>query len=121
MMSKKEAQTDPIQKIDQVVGSGPFKLNLDETKPGTQYVYDRNPNYVARGEPASGIAGGKVVKVDRVIFINMPDAQTAVAALQAGEIDFYEIPPTDLMGQLESDQNIKVHVLNPPANPSQIP
>jgi peptide/nickel transport system substrate-binding protein len=120
MMRKKEAETDPMQKIDQVVGSGPFILNLDETKPGTQYVYDRNPNYVARGEPASGIAGGKVVKVDRVIFINMPDAQTAVAALQAGEIDFYEIPPTDLMGQLESDKNIKVDVLNPLGNVGQI-
>ena len=37
------------------------------------------------------MAGGKVVKVDRVIDGNMPDAQTAVAAAQAGEIDFFEI------------------------------
>jgi len=112
MMRKKEAETDPMQKIEQVVGSGPFKLNLDETKPGTQYVYDRNPDYVPRSEPPSGIAGGKVVKVDRVVYINMPDGQTAVAALQAGEIDFYEIPPTDLLDQLESDKNIRVQVLN---------
>ena len=60
------------------------------------------------------------VKVDRVIFVNMPDSQTAVAALQAGEIDFYEIPPTDLMGQLESDKNIKIEVLNPLGNVGQI-
>jgi len=120
MMRKKEAETDPMQKIEQVVGSGPFKLNLDETKPGTQYVYDRNPDYVPRGEPASGIAGGKVVKVDRVVFINMPDGQTAVAALQAGEIDFYEIPPTDLLDQLESDKNIRIQVLNNLGNVGQI-
>src|SRR5882672_11858518 len=73
MMRKKEAETDPMQKIGEVVGSGPFKLNLGETKPGTQYVYDRNPDYVPRGEPAGGIAGGKVVKIDRVVFINMTD------------------------------------------------
>ena len=42
----------------------------------------------------------------------MPDSQTALAALQAGEIDFYEIPPTDFMDQLEFDKNIKVEVLN---------
>src|SRR5208283_5638563 len=66
----------------------------------------KNVNYVPRSEPASGTAGGKVAKLDRVIFVNMPDAQTAVAALQAGEIDFYETPPTDLLEQLEDDPNI---------------
>ena len=44
-MRKREAETDPMQKIDQVVGSGPFILNQDETTVGTQYVYDKNPNY----------------------------------------------------------------------------
>lgn len=112
MMRKKEAETDPMQKIDQVVGSGPFKLNMDETKPGTQYVYDRNPDYVPRSEAPSGIAGGKVVKLDRVTFVTMSDPQTAVAALQAGEIDFYEVPLIDQLPQLEGDRNIKIQVLN---------
>lgn len=120
MMRKKEAETDPMQKIDQVVGSGPFKLNLDETKPGTQYVYDRNPDYAPRSEAPAGISGGKVVNLDRVVFINMPDAQTAVAALQAGEIDFYEVPPTDLLPQLEGDKNIKLEVLNALGNVGQV-
>ena len=112
MMRKKEAETDPMQKIADTVGSGPFKLNMDETRVGTSYVYDRNPDYVPRAEPPSGIAGGKVVKVDRVIFLNMPDAQTAVNAVIAGEIDFYEIPPIDLLPQLESDPNLALTVLN---------
>ncbi|MBL8671407.1 MAG: ABC transporter substrate-binding protein [Alphaproteobacteria bacterium] len=120
MMRKKEAETDPMQKIDQVVGSGPFILNLAETKPGTQYVYDRNPSYVPRSEPVSGISGGKVVKLDRVVIVNMPDAQTAVAALQAGEIDFYEVPPADFLGQLQSDPNIKIEVLNALGNVGQV-
>jgi peptide/nickel transport system substrate-binding protein len=106
IMRKREAETDPMQKIDQVVGSGPFILNQDETKVGTQYIYDRNLKYVPRSEPASGTAGGKIAKLERVIFVNMPDAQTAVAALQAGEIDFYETPPTDLLEQLTDDPNI---------------
>jgi peptide/nickel transport system substrate-binding protein len=68
-------------------------MNEHETRPGSQYVYDRNPNYVPRGEPPSWIAGGKVVHVERVIFQNMPDIQTAIAALQAGEVDYVEQPP----------------------------
>jgi peptide/nickel transport system substrate-binding protein len=50
----------------------------------------------------------------------MPDAQTAVAALQSGEIDFYEVPPTDLLPQLEGDKNIKIEVLNGLGNVGQI-
>ena len=120
MMRKKEAETDPMQKVDTVMGSGPFILNQSETKPGSQYVFDKNPNYVPRSEPPSGIAGGKVVKVDRVVFINMPDSQTAVAALQAGEIDFYEIPQPDFMDQLESDKNIRIEILNPLGQVGQV-
>jgi peptide/nickel transport system substrate-binding protein len=111
IMRKREAETDPMQKIDQVVGSGPFILNQEETKVGTQYVYDKNPRYVPRAEPASGTAGGKVVKVERVVFNNMPDPQTAVAALQAGEIDFMELPPIDLLDQLADDPNITIENL----------
>jgi peptide/nickel transport system substrate-binding protein len=111
IMRKREAETDPMQKIDQVVGSGPYILNQDETKVGSQYVYDKNPHYVPRSEPASGTAGGKVVKVDRTVYVNMPDSQTAVAALQAGEIDFYEIPPIDLLDQLQSDPAITIENL----------
>jgi peptide/nickel transport system substrate-binding protein len=106
MMRKKEAETDPMQKIDTILGSGPFVFNPAETRAGTQYVYDKSPTYVPRSDPTEGSAGAKIVKVDRVISVNMPDAQTAVAALQAGEIDFYEIPPIDLLDQLESDPNI---------------
>jgi peptide/nickel transport system substrate-binding protein len=116
MMRKKDAETDPMQKVAETVGSGPFTLNLAETKLGSHYVYDRNPNYVPRGEAPSGIAGGKVVKLDRVILQVMPDSQTAVSALQAGEIDFFEMPPIDLLPQLESDRNIKIDVLNKAGN-----
>ena len=58
-MRKREAETDPMQKIDKVVGSGPFILNQDETKVGTQYVYDKNPHYVPRSEPASGMRAAR--------------------------------------------------------------
>ena len=115
-MRKKDAETDANQQVTTKVGSGPFMFNERETRSGQRYVYDRNPNYVARSEPPSGMAGGKVAKVDRIIIENMADQQTAVAALKAGEIDFYEIPPIDLLDQLESDPSIRLEVLNKGGN-----
>ncbi len=116
IMRKKEAETDPNQQITEYIGSGPFTYNRDETRMGSRYVYDRNPNYVSRSEPSTGLAGAKNVKVDRVIYENMPDSQTALQALKAGEIDFFEIPPIDLIDTLESDPNIKIEVLNKTGN-----
>ena len=112
MMRKKDAETDPNQQVRETIGSGPFLYNRDETRPGNRHVYDRNPNYVPRAEPPSAMAGGKVVKLDRVTFENIADEQTALSALQAGEIDFYEVPPQDLIDDLKKDPNLTVQVLN---------
>jgi peptide/nickel transport system substrate-binding protein len=118
MMPKKTAETDPMQqiKVEDVIGSGPFIFKADEWKPGEKTVYVKNPKYKPRSEPASGLAGGKVVKVDRVEWIAMPDAQTQVAALQNGEIDMIESPGHDLLPLLASDKNIKLFNGNPLGN-----
>ena len=64
------------------IGSGPFIFKKDEWKPGEKAVYVKNPKYKPRAEPASGLAGGKVVKVDRVeMDLRSPDPQTQVNAL----------------------------------------
>ncbi len=41
IMRKAEAETDPMQQIKEVVGSGTCTLNRDMTKQGVAYVYDR--------------------------------------------------------------------------------
>ena len=106
MMPKRVAETDPFKQIGEYVGSGPFILKQDEWKPGERVVYVRNPKYKPRPEPASGLAGGKVAKVDRVEWIWIPDSQTAVNALQRGEIDIIEQVPYDLLPLVEKDRNI---------------
>ena len=72
--------------------------------------------YKPRSEPASGLAGGKVVKVDRVEWLAISDHQQAVNALLAGEIDYIEAPPHDLLPLLKSDTNIKLVDWNPLGN-----
>lgn len=112
IMRESDASTDPTKPITEAIGSGPFIFNRAETRTGSQYVYDRNPDYVARSEPASGFAGGKVARFERIILQNMPDEQTAVSALQAGEIDFIEKVSPELLDQLEGDTSVKLEVLN---------
>ena len=60
----------------------------------------------------AGPSGGKVVKVDRVEWITMPDAQTAVNALQSGDIDFMESVPFDLVTMLAANKDLKVETLD---------
>jgi peptide/nickel transport system substrate-binding protein len=114
MMPKRVAQTDPQQQITDFTGSGPFIFRRDEWRPGEKVVYVRNPGYRPRGEPASGLAGGKIVKVDRVEWIWIADPQVQVDALQKGEIDLIEAPPHDLLPQLAADPAIELRVTNAP-------
>jgi len=106
MMPRRVAETDPYKQIDDFTGSGPFIFKKDEWKPGEKTVFVKNPRYRPRPEPPSMLAGGKVVKVDRVEWLAIADPLTAVNALLAGEIDLIEVPPPDLFPVLRSDRNV---------------
>jgi len=112
MMPKRLAETPPGKQIEEQIGSGPFKFVKAEFQPGVKSVYEKNIDYVPRKEPASWTSGGKVVKVDRVEWITMPDAQTAVNALQSGDIDLMEVPPYEILPMLEANPDIHVETLN---------
>src|SRR5207302_6613594 len=73
IMPKRVADTDPNTQISDSTGSGPFIFKKDEWKPGDKVVYVKNPSYKARKESPSGLARGKVVKVDRVEWKAIPD------------------------------------------------
>ncbi len=52
--------------------------------------------------------GGKVVKVDRVEWLYIPDQNTALAALTNGEADIFELPQADFIPTLEKNPNIRL-------------
>jgi len=112
MMPKRLAETPPGLQIPEQIGSGPFKFVKAEFQPGVKAVYERNTDYVPRKEPPSWTAGGKVVNVDRVEWITMPDAQTAMNALQSGDIDFLENPSFEMLPILEANPELRVDTLN---------
>jgi len=113
IMPKHVADTPADKQIDDYTGSGPFIFKRDEWKPGERVVYVRNLKYRPRSEPASGTAGGKVVKVDRVEWVIIKDAQTQANALIAGEIDVIEAPAHELYNTLKADPNVQIVEPNP--------
>jgi peptide/nickel transport system substrate-binding protein len=116
MMPKRVADTDPNVQISDLTGSGPFVFKKDEWKPGDRVVYVKFDKYQPRAEPSSGLAGGKVVKVDRVEWLAMSDHQQAVNALLAGEIDYMEDPPHDLLPLLKEDSHVTLINYDPLGN-----
>lgn len=112
MMPKRLAETPAGTPIPELIGSGPFKFVQAEFQPGVKAVFVKNTDYVPRKEPPSWTSGGKVVKVDRVEWITMADAQTAVNALQSGDIDFMEIPSFDILPVLAANKEIKIDTLD---------
>jgi len=113
MMPARLAATSPDEQMKEIVGSGPFKFVKDEWQPGNQVVYVRNPDYVPRQEAASGSTGGKKVYLDKVIWRYIPDAATASAALAAGEVDWWEIPPLDFIAKVEQNPALATFLPDP--------
>ncbi len=113
IMREKDAMTDPHTPVTETVGSGPFRFNREAWSPGNKFVYDKNPDYVPRNEPASGLAGGRVVKVDRVEFVVIPDPATAAAAMNRGDVDYWDTPPIDLIPLVDKNPNLVVSKVQP--------
>jgi peptide/nickel transport system substrate-binding protein len=113
MMPESLAKTDPFEQIKEAIGSGPFKFVASERIAGSRAVFEKNPNYVPRhsGTPSFN-AGPKIVHFDRVVWSFLPDPSTAAAALQRGEVDWWEQPQLDLVPQLKADKNLVVKVLD---------
>ncbi len=109
MMPARLAGSADISKpIQEPIGSGPFLFRRGEWRPGERATFDRNPNYRPRPEPPNGLSGGKLVKIDRVDLVSLPDQATRVAALQKGELDLLEVVPFDFIDLLRRDPNVVV-------------
>ena len=65
---------------------------------------------------ASWLAGGKRMLVDRIEWVVIPDPATASAALQNGEVDWWEEPILDVVPLLRKNRNLMVDIADPLGN-----
>jgi peptide/nickel transport system substrate-binding protein len=116
MMPRRMAETDPNAQITEAIGSGPFRFVRNEFVSGSRVVYSRFEGYVPRSEPAEWATGGKVAHFDRVEWVVISDPATASAALQAGEVDWWENPLADLLPLLARNRAITIETIDPIGN-----
>ena len=96
-MPERFANFDPFKQIGELDGSGPFRFKADERVSGSRAIYEKFDRYVPRPDGTRGsTTGPKIVNFDRVECITIPDEGTAAGALQAGGMDWWEIPTDDL-------------------------
>ena len=72
------------------VGTGPFIAR--NFKPRISIDLDKNPNYWNKA---------RIPKVDKVVLFPMPEANTRLAALRSGQVDWVEVPPPDSIDGLK--------------------
>jgi len=108
MMPARLAATPADQRIGNPIGSGPFRFLKDQWRPGNAMVLERNPDYLPRNEPPDFLAGGKRVKIEQLTLRVMPDQSTGANALMAGEIDYMQYLPFDMLPLLEKDRSVKM-------------
>ncbi len=111
MMPERLAATDPFKQIAEMTGSGPYRFKADERRSGDRTVYERFAQYRPRESGTPGwTAGPKVAVIDRVEWITIPDEGTAAGALQAGEVDWWELPTDDLLPVLRRAGKVQVEI-----------
>ena len=121
IMPERLAKTDAFTQVTEMVGSGPFRFKADERVPGARVVYTKFEGYVPRGSGTPDwTAGPKIAHFDRVEWNVIPDAATALAALQSGEADWWEQPSFDLMPVLKRSADITTETLDPTGYPSML-
>jgi peptide/nickel transport system substrate-binding protein len=108
IMPERLAATSPFKPVAEIVGSGPYRFLPDEHISGARAAYERFPLYQPRADgPVGFTAGPKVTHFDRVEWLTL-DQFSAMAALHAGEIDWWESPPRDLVEAVAHDREITV-------------
>ena len=116
IMPERLASGDPFKIVPEYIGSGPMSFKKDEWLVGSKAVFERFAGYQPRSEPSDWLAGGKVMKLDRVEWVTIPDAGTAAGALQSGEVDWWEQPINDVVPLLKSNSAIRVDIADPFGN-----
>ena len=74
-------------------GTGPWKL--ESFKPRERADLVRNPDYWDKA---------RIPKCERLILLPIPDANTRVAALLSGRVDWVEAPPPDAIARLKQQK-----------------
>ncbi len=101
------AVVDPAKPLTEVVGSGPYRFVSRERVSGAQVVYEKFARYIPT--PVGDVsltAGPKLAWFERQEWKIITDIATSAAALQAGEVDWWEAAAPDLRPLLAHSEGV---------------
>ena len=110
IMPERLANEPANKALKETIGSGPFRFVPEKWLSGSRVVYERFEDYIPRDkdrEP-SFTAGPKIAHVPGVQWNIVADSATAVAALQAGEVDGVQSVNNDFLGMLKELPDIEL-------------
>ena len=98
----KESIANPLVEF---VGTGPYKFK--ERKPDQYVVLVRHEGYAARAEAPSGYAGKREAKIAELRFIPVPNANTRVEGVVAGQYQFADQLPLESYKRVAATPSVK--------------
>ena len=96
--------TDPAE----IIGTGPF--TIERYDPNERVVFRRNPDYWLTDH-----AGNALPYLDQLIWVIVPDLETAISKFRAGESDSYAVPGMALaeLESLQEEENFTINRQGP--------
>jgi peptide/nickel transport system substrate-binding protein len=104
----KESIANPLVSF---VGTGPYKFQ--ERKPDQYVVLTKFDGYTARNEPANGYAGKREAKIAELRFIPVPNANTRVEGVVAGQYHFADQLPVESYKRIAATASVKPVLVMP--------
>jgi peptide/nickel transport system substrate-binding protein len=91
-----------------IVGSGPFRLK--RYLPGERVNLEKNPFYWKKDS-----CGQRLPYLDEIVFVILPNQDTALLKFLEKEIDYYSLRPQDLaiLGSRQSEDNFTIYNAGP--------
>ncbi|KMO15669.1 ABC transporter substrate-binding protein [Methylobacterium indicum] len=98
----REAIASPLTEF---VGTGPYRFK--ERRPDQFVVLTRHDSYAARSEAPSGYAGRRTAAIPELRFIPVPNANTRVEGVVAGQYHFADQLPVESNGRIAKASGAK--------------
>lgn len=93
------------------IGTGPYKFQ--ERRPDQYVVLTKFDGYSARGEAPSGYAGKREAKIPELRFVPVPNANTRVEGIVAGQFHFADQLPVEAFKRLSSTASVSPVLVAP--------
>lgn len=113
VMVEKDYTIPVAEGTKQIVGTGPYKFK--SWTPGDRLVLERWDGYKPSSKPSSYQVGFKAAYVDQIMYVEVPDQATRVAALETGEVHFLDEFKADFAARVKKNPDLRLYPV-PPGN-----